>query len=126
MESLKRPPTKAEAILAVALALIAASAFVAVAYFLWFIAPDAHPISLGIFTTLSLASIFILYRAAFTSRRALSKSELAGLAWFLIAGGALGVIASLLFASGFGRGSLFATSLPCLLLGLVTLRRRDG
>lgn len=125
MESFKRPPTKAEALSAVVLTLIAASAFGAVAYFLWFVAPSAHPISLGIFTALSLASAFLLYRAAFTSRRALSKSELTGLAWFLTAGGASGVAISLLFTTGFGRGSLFATSLSCLIFGLAAHRQKD-
>lgn len=126
MDSLKRPPSRVEAYVAAFLSLVAASLFGAVAYFLWFVVPDSHPASLAIFTTLSLASFLLLYRAAFTARRALSTREFKGVSWFLAAFGAVGSATALLFTSDFGRGSLLATSLACLALGLAALRRRGN
>jgi hypothetical protein len=119
MESLKRPPSRAEAYVATFLSLVAASLFGAVAYFLWFVASDSHPASLAIFTALSLASFFLLYRAAFTARRALSTGDLKGVSWFFSVFGALGSAAAILFTSDFGRSSLLATSLGCLAFGLL-------
>ena len=124
MESLKRPPTRAEAYVAMFLSLISASLFGAVAYFLWFVVPKPNPISLAIFTTLSLGSVLLLYRAAFTTRRALSSRQFKGVSWFFTIGGAVGVTMALLFTSDFSRGSLLATSFGCLVLGLGALRQK--
>ncbi len=124
MESLKLPPTKAEACIATLLSLVTTSIFCLVTYYLWFVAAEAHPISLSIFTTLSLASIVFLYRAAFTTRRALSTREFTGVSWFFTIFGAAGVAASFLFTSDFGRGSMLASSLACLASGLAALRQK--
>ncbi|MDR7070940.1 putative membrane protein [Pseudoxanthomonas japonensis] len=126
MESLKRPPSRVEAYVAVTLSLVAASFFGVVAYYLWFIDQNSHPISLTIFTTFSFASIVLLYRAAFTSRRALSAREFSGVSWFFVTFGLVGGLAALFFTSNFGRGSLLATSLACLALGLAALRQRGN
>jgi hypothetical protein len=123
MESLSRSPTKAEAIFAAVLSLIATSAFGSVALFLWLRGPAFSPVATAIFTTFFLASAFLLLRAAFSNRRALSGSEASALAWALTVAGSCGAVAALLFTSDWGRGSLLASSLSCLAYGLGTLRR---
>lgn len=122
MESLSRSPSKAEAFLAVVLSLVAASVFGAVAAFIWFVAPAPSPIAMTIFTGFFLASVILVVRAAFTSRRVLTRREATGLAWVLAMGGACGAIASLLLSPDLRRGPLLAASLSCLAYGLAGLR----
>ena len=121
MEFTTRPPTKAEALLAVVLSLVAASFFGSVAAFLWFSGLPSSPISKAIFTVLFLASVVLLIRAAFSSRRALSLRESTALAWAMVILGSCGAVAALLLTSDWGRGSLLASSLSGLAFGLVGL-----
>ena len=128
MEFLNRPPSRIQAYVATLFSLVTASVFGVVAYFLWFVDSEPHPASLVIFTTLSLTSVVLLYRAAFTARRTLTVREFKGAAWLFTVTGAGGVATSLLLTSDFGRGSLLATSLSCLVLGLAAMRqgRKDA
>lgn len=123
MEDLGRPPSKAMTGVAVVLSLFAAAAFGAVAIFLWFGSERASLGARCIFSAFFLVSLVMLFRAAFTSRRALSRLEARTLSWGLIGFGMVGAIAGLFFTSNWGRGSLVAASISCAGYGLSGLRR---